>query len=281
MCGKVGRRNYAHRKKWLTQRIKHLAQFFSLEVYAYAIMSNHFHLVVYYEPKAALSWSDETIAQRWTDLCPPRSKNGDIDTQAKADLFDKIIQSPRLLNQKRQALGSLSVFMKFLKQPIAYRANQEDGCSGHFFEQRFYSGVLLDETAMIDAMAYVDLNPVRAKLARYLEEIEHTSVSERLRANANSKQRLDEVMSKLIEPVAGGLEAGSAKFRPTITPASYAERLRQFIRIENAKTKTDKELRWLEHIQMFKRRQRAYGPAHLLNAWNQQRGFQMREVSAA
>ena len=52
--------------------------------------------------------------------------------------------------------------MKHLKQPIAWRANREDGCTGHFFESRFYSGALLDEAALIAAMVYVDLNPIRA-----------------------------------------------------------------------------------------------------------------------
>ena len=61
-----------------------------------------------------------------------------------------------------ERLGSLSAFMQHLKQPIARRANIEDGVTGHFFEKRFYSGALLDEEALLTAMAYVDLNPVRA-----------------------------------------------------------------------------------------------------------------------
>mgnify|MGYP006085397397 FL=1 len=71
---------------------------------------------------------------------------------------------PERLVHARQTLGSLSMFMKHLKQPIAYQANKEDRCSGHFFEGRFYSGALLDENAVIAAMAYVDLNPIRAKI---------------------------------------------------------------------------------------------------------------------
>ena len=68
--------------------------------------------------------------------------------------------------------------MKHLKQPIARRANLEDDRTGHFFEQRFYSGALLTEEALIAAMAYVDLNPVRAELAERIEEIRDTSIGE-------------------------------------------------------------------------------------------------------
>ncbi len=71
--------------------------------------------------------------------------------------------------------------MQHLKQPIARRANEEDGCKGHFFEQRFYSGALLSEEA---AMAYVDVNPVRAKLARRLAQCQHASISARLLENS-------------------------------------------------------------------------------------------------
>jgi len=59
------------------------------------------------------------------------------------------------------------MFMKYLKQPIAYKANMEDRCSGHFFEGRFYSGALLDDNAVI---AYVDLNPVRAKITEHIDQ---------------------------------------------------------------------------------------------------------------
>ena len=63
-------------------------------------------------------------------------------------------------------------------------ANLEDDRTGHFFEQRFYSGALLTEEALIAAMAYVDLNPVRAKLANRIEEIRDTSIGERLQVNS-------------------------------------------------------------------------------------------------
>ena len=52
LCGldRQTQRNYSHRKAWLIQRLNQLAQAFTVEVHAYAIMSNHFHLVVYYDP---------------------------------------------------------------------------------------------------------------------------------------------------------------------------------------------------------------------------------------
>jgi len=56
--------------------------------------------------------------------------------------------------------------MRILNQSIATQVNQEDNCTGHFWEGRFKSQALLDETALAACMAYVDLTPVRSNIAK-------------------------------------------------------------------------------------------------------------------
>ncbi len=116
------------------------------------------------------------------------------------------MNDPVRLAQIRLTLGSMSDFMKHLKQPIArqaslWRANREDKCTGHFFEGRFYSGALLSEKAVLAAMAYVDLNPVRAKICKAIEGYEHTSIYRRLQHLENSPERLQEVMRPLVSGI--------------------------------------------------------------------------------
>ena len=84
------------------------------------------------------------------------------------------------IGQWASRLSDLSWFMRCLNAPIARQANSEDGCTGRFWEGRFKSQALLDDTALLTAMAYVDLNPIRAGITDTPLAFAFTSIRQRL-----------------------------------------------------------------------------------------------------
>jgi len=86
-------------------------------------------------------------------------------------------------------LGDLSWVMSSLNESLARRANKEDKCKGRFWEGRFKSQLLCDAGAVMACMAYVDLNPVRAKLADTPETSEFTSVRERFESECAARRQ--------------------------------------------------------------------------------------------
>ena len=181
LCGvdKHTGQSYEHRRKWIVDRIKQLASVFNIDVCSYAVMNNHYHLVL--KINSTNDWPVKQVLVHWSSLCqlPPhcqRYLDGDQFSKPELDLVY------RQADKFRKRLMSISWFMKFLNQEIACRANQEDKCTGHFWESRFKSQALLDERALLTCMAYVDLNPIRAAIAKTPEGSDFTSVQERIRS---------------------------------------------------------------------------------------------------
>jgi hypothetical protein len=99
----------------------------------------------------------------------------------------------------RERLANLSWFMRCLVEPIARAANREDICKGRFWEGRFKCQALLDEDAVVAAMAYVDLNPVRARICDTLEASAHTSARVRL----SEIEQKPSAAARPLAPIAG------------------------------------------------------------------------------
>ena len=183
LCGydRSSRKNFDHRKQWILDRIKLLSSVFGIDVCAYAIMSNHFHLVLHVDTERAQSWSEDEVIDRWLVLYTGpvvvhRYRAGATLTEAEEAALASWVET------WRARLADLSWYMRCLNETIARMANKEDKCTGRFWEGRFRSQALLDDAALVACMAYVDLNPIRAKLCTTLEQSEFTSIHERLKA---------------------------------------------------------------------------------------------------
>ena len=192
-------RDFSHRRDWIRARIFELQEVFAIDVCAYAVMSNHAHLVVRIDPDRALAWEDREVGRRWTMLFggTPLVRSfvaGESISEAQRAAVELKIA------EYRRRLADLSWFMRCLNEPIARWANAEDNVTGRFWEGRFKSQALLDEAAVIAAMAYVDLNPIRAGMAETPENSDFTSIQQRiLERDPKIAQRDSETIGQLPE----------------------------------------------------------------------------------
>ncbi|TVQ29414.1 MAG: transposase [Wenzhouxiangella sp.] len=202
-------------------RIIELSECFAVSVYAWAAMSNHAHVVLHVDPGHAQSWSDEEIARRWLTAFPGSLKHDDSEELAEIRKL-AITGDPERLAELRKRLGSLSWFMKALNEPIARRANREDGCKGKFWESRFKCQALLEPHAVLSCMAYVDLNPARAAMCDTLADSDFTSIQRRLRERDRLSAKISpgrSLLDRPLKPVAG-LDANALM---GMTESSYIE----------------------------------------------------------
>ena len=169
LCGRdrYSGQDFEHRKQWLEERLILLSSVFAIDLLAYAVMSNHYHVVIRLDPEQAATWSEDEVIERWRTLYPKAPKEPQCT----------------IVSIWRDRLACLSWYMRSINEPMARRANREDRCKGRFWEGRFKSQALLDEAALLKCMAYVDLNPVRAAIARTPESSDHTSIKARVEGN--------------------------------------------------------------------------------------------------
>ncbi|RTR39494.1 transposase [Shewanella canadensis] len=189
LCGvdRYTGQSYEHRRDWVESRLLELASVFAIDICAYAVMSNHLHLVLRVDDELVRHWSDRDVVTQWQKLFKGDSLNYDFVKGEILESYQQIIINKRV-KEYRLRLMDISWFMRALNEPIARKANAEDKCKGRFWEGRFKSQALLDETAVLACMAYVDLNPIRVKIAKTPDTSDFTSIQKRIKAAMKGEQ---------------------------------------------------------------------------------------------
>jgi REP element-mobilizing transposase RayT len=124
--------SYEHRRGWVEDRLLELTHWFSIDICAFAVMSNHWHGVLHVDIDQAKSWTTQEVIERWHGLfagnpLSQRFLSGETLCEAELHAVEEKAET------WRENLMSVSWFMRCLNEYIARQANAEDNCTGRFW----------------------------------------------------------------------------------------------------------------------------------------------------
>jgi REP element-mobilizing transposase RayT len=153
--------------------LRRLERFSGVEVLTYAVMGNHFHLLLRVPERAQLlrkfeNASREEREARLLEHLKTLYSRAYL-TQLKAELQIMTEQGLDQLHEETiqsylDRMGSLKHFMKELKERFSRWFNKRHGRRGSLWQERYRSVLVEDGEALRTMAAYIDLNPVRAGL---------------------------------------------------------------------------------------------------------------------
>ena len=154
-------------KEHLLSLFSYYSSLYFVKLVGFSILDNHFHMVV--KSETAKDYSQEEVERR----IKIRSKKDSLAPSKQLEVIEK--------------LENISDFMKMIKQNFARWYNKKHDRKGHFWSARF-GGILLETgNAAMQCLAYVDLNPVRAKIVNLPEKYRWSSISARVNRAPISK----------------------------------------------------------------------------------------------
>lgn len=151
-------------KEVLRKQLWQIANYCGLEIITYAIMSNHFHLLVRVPQKPAID--DVELIRRYRVLYPKPTKYQTARFEViQSRLKSNQPEAQTWRDQQLAMMGDLSPFMKLVKQRFSVWYNRTHQRYGTLWAERFKSVLVEAKSGVMRTMAaYIDLNPVRAGL---------------------------------------------------------------------------------------------------------------------
>ncbi len=151
-------------KDFMLDLIKRFSALYFTEILGFCLMGNHFHLLVKIIPEDR--FTDEEIQKRF------ETYYGESRGFAEG-------QIPYL----REKLSSLSEFMREIKVGFARYYNRRHNRRGYFWGDRFKSVIVDKGETLVNCLAYIDLNPLRAGLVERPEDYRWNSLGYHLQTH--------------------------------------------------------------------------------------------------
>jgi REP-associated tyrosine transposase len=201
-------------KEYFLQLLERLSSGFFVQIHAFVIMSNHFHILATGMEKDAIVASEEELFRRYKIICPktPGPPQGTYNSCGEF-----IPDEDGGIMRLRKRLGSISCFVQTLKQTFSRWYNKRHNRKGYFWGDRFKGIILSKGEAQLTCSAYLDLNPIRANIVEKPGEYRWSSFGLRVRSPKRAKKILHPLsLSPLINDAKNSLIGPRVSVGPVI-----------------------------------------------------------------
>jgi len=170
-------------KEILRKQLWQIADYCGVNILTYAIMSNHFHVLVRVPLKTDVP--DAELLRRYNVLYPKPTRV----QAARMKLVTAQLKTggPDADAWRKQQLGlmcDISPFMKLFKQRFSIWFNRTHGRKGFLWSERFKSVLVEGRGNVLSTMAaYIDLNPVRAGMVDDPKDYRFCGYAEAVKGN--------------------------------------------------------------------------------------------------
>lgn len=209
-------------QRQLMMRVELLAGIFSIDVANFAIMSNHYHLLLRSRPELIKDWSDAEVIRRYSRL---NSKRLVLKDELDSEAIEALLSEKQKLELYRVRLGDISWFMRMLNESVACEFNVRHNRKNPVWSSRFKMQALLEDKAILACAVYIDLNHIRAGITKTINESRCNSIYLRIHdivkylrhlrsLDGNAQAELDEEASTFCEGDIANLSNQSPRERP-------------------------------------------------------------------
>ncbi|MEN8155058.1 MAG: transposase [Acidobacteriota bacterium] len=150
-------------KEKFVEIIKRFSRLYFVKIIGYCVMSNHFHLLIRMDP--SYQYKDEDVIRRLKEFYGKEDKLWNYK-----------------LNDYRKKLSDISEFTKIIKQNFSWWYNRVNDRRGYFWSDRFKSVLIERGESLLNCLAYIDLNPVRAGIVDIPEKYRWSSFGYRIQS---------------------------------------------------------------------------------------------------
>jgi len=124
LCGKdrFTGKSFEHRRIFIESELLRLSDVFFLDLVAYAVMSNHFHVLLFIDQSTKDEATVEDIVNRWHQIHQGNPVSVKFINNEPLEPHERL-QLDVFVDLRRERLASISWFMRVINEKVARMAN--------------------------------------------------------------------------------------------------------------------------------------------------------------